>query len=84
MGEFQKIKVEIDGVEVVAEVLDIVTLDNDEYAIYRVPKDNDTSDVFASKIVKDMDGSERLVDIEDEYTKARLLEIIKTLFLRWT
>lgn len=82
MGEFQKIKVEIDGVEVVAEVLDIVTLDNDEYAIYRVPKDNDTSDVFASKIVKDMDGSERLVDIEDEYTKARLLEIIKTLFLR--
>ena len=82
MGEFQKIKVEIDGVEVVAEVLDIVTLDNDEYAIYMVPKDNDTSDVFASKIVKDMDGSERLVDIEDEYTKARLLEIIKTLFLR--
>lgn len=82
MGEFQKIKVEIDGVEVVAEVLDIVTLDNDEYAIYKVPKDNDTSDVFASKIVKDMDGSERLVDIEDEYTKARLLEIIKTLFLR--
>lgn len=82
MGEFQKIKVEIDGVEVVAEVLDIVNLDNDEYAIYRVPKDNETSDVFASKIVKDMDGSERLVDIEDEYTKTRLLEMIKTLFLR--
>ena len=63
-----------------AEVLKILSIDNKEYVIYSVDNGDDTSDIFTSEIIKDEEGYDKLIDIEDEKTKQNLLEIINIIF----
>lgn len=78
--ENQRFNVEIDGVDKVAEVLKILSIDNREYVIYSVDNGDDSSDIFTSEIIKDEDGYDKLVDVEDEKVKQNLLEIINVIF----
>jgi len=78
--ENQKIQVEVDGVLKEATILKIVNLDNREFAIYTIDNGNDTSDVFSSEIIKDSEGYDQLIDIEDPDVKAKILEIINIMF----
>ena len=75
--ENQRFNIEIDGVDKVAEVLSI---DDREYVIYSVDNGDETSDIFTSEIVKDEEGYDKLIDIEDEKVKQNLLEIINVIF----
>lgn len=79
--ESQKFNIEIDGVDKVAEVLKILSIDGKEYVIYSVDNGDETSDIFNSEIIKDEEGYDKLIDIEDEQIKQKLLEIIKAMFL---
>ena len=78
--ENQKFNIEIDGVDKVAEVLKILSIDDREYVIYSVDNGDETSDIFTSEIVKDEEGYDKLIDIEDEKVKQNLLEIINVIF----
>ena len=78
--ENQKFNIEIDGVNKVAEVLKILSIDNREYVIYSVDNGDETSDIFTSEIIKDNEGYDKLIDIDDEKVKQNLLEIINVMF----
>ena len=78
--ENQRFNIEIDGVDKVAEVLKILSIDDREYVIYSVDNGDETSDIFTSEIVKYEEGYDKLIDIEDEKVKQNLLEIINVIF----
>ena len=78
--EFQKINIEIDGIEKEAKILKILSINEKEYAIYSIDNENETSDIFSSEIIKDEDGYDKLIDIEEPKVKEKIFEIIEELF----
>lgn len=65
------------GIQSVAELLTIIMVDGIEYAVYSVDKDLDNSDVYAARIVKDQDGNDRIVSIEDEEERTKVFGIVE-------
>lgn len=78
--EDKKFKIEVDGEIKEAELLKTVTIDNNNYAIYAIDKGDETSDVLASKIVKDSEGKDTLVDLESDEERNKLKEIVTVMF----
>lgn len=78
--EIQKINVEIDGVMKQADVLKIFAIDNKEYVVYSVKKDNEDSEIFASEIIKDENGFDKLIDIADTNAKKNVIELVNIMF----
>jgi len=76
----QKFNVEIDGIDKEANVIKIISIDDREYVIYTVDNGDETSDIFSSEIVKDEEGYDKLVDIEDPVIKQNISEIINIIF----
>ncbi len=74
-----KFKIEVDGTSKEAELLRIATIDNNDYAIYAIDNGNDTSDIFASKIVKNPNNEDTLVDLDDN-ERTKLTEVIQAMF----
>ena len=60
-----------------AEIMTVVELDNKTYAVYTIPNNNDTVNVYASYVKKDKDGFDMIVDIEDKEDKKKITEYIK-------
>ncbi len=77
--ENEKFDIEIDGVINKAEMLKVITFEDQEYAIYAVDKGDETSDVLASRLVKNEDGTDTLVDLTDE-ERPKLTEIVQAMF----
>lgn len=71
--------IEIDGINKKAKALNIVTLDGKRYLIYSVDN-NDNIEIYSSEIVIDTNGTEKLVDIETESVRQKILEIIEKMF----
>ncbi len=71
--------IEIDGINKKAKALNIVTIDGKRYLIYSVDND-DNIDIYSSEIVIDTNGTEKLVDIETESVRQKILEIIEKMF----
>ena len=74
----QKFIIEIDGIEKEATILNVLNIEDKEYAIYSVDNGNETSDVFYSQIQKDEFGYDKLVDVTDQGVKNKILEYINT------
>lgn len=73
--------IEIDGINKKANTLNIVTIDGKRYLIYSVDNNNDDNiDIYSSEIVIDTNGIEKLVDIETESVRKKILEIIEKMF----
>lgn len=76
----QKFKVEIETGEIVdAELLSVVEIDNQEYAVYSIDNDNGTVDILASYVVKDEEGYDKLIDITNPVDKEKVFNFIKGL-----
>lgn len=75
----EKFNIEIDGIERVANVIKILELDNREFVVYSVDNGNETSDVMYSEIVKDEEGFDTLVDVNDNLIKERILELVNVM-----
>lgn len=71
--------IEIDGINKKANALNIVTIDGKRYLIYSVDN-NDNIDIYSSEIVIDTNGTEKLVNIETESVRQKILEIIEKMF----
>ena len=75
-----KFKIEVDGEIREAEVLRTVTVDNNNYVIYAIDKGDETSDILASRIVKDSEGKDSLVDLETDEERNKLKDIVNAMF----
>jgi hypothetical protein len=76
----QRFKVEIETGEIVdAELLSVVEIDNQEYAVYSIDNENGTVDILASYVVKDEEGYDKLVDITNPVDKEKVFNFIKGL-----
>lgn len=78
--ENEKFKIEIDGIEKEANVIKVLELDNREFVVYSVNNGNETSDIMYSEIVKDSEGFDNLVDVNDSMIKERILELVNVMF----
>lgn len=78
--EDMKFKIEVDGEVKEAELLKTVSFDNNNYAIYAIDKGDETSDILASRIVKDSEGNDTLVDLENDDERNKLKDIINAMF----
>ena len=78
--ENQKFEVELENGEVkLAELLTIVCIDGKDYAVYMVPNDEGNVDILSSYVLKDEEGYDKLVDIDDEDDKQKVIEFIGNL-----
>lgn len=79
----QKFQVEIETGEIKeAELLTIVEIDGKEYAIYMIDNDDneyESVDVLASYVMKDSEGYDKLIDIDDQEDKEKVTAFIKNI-----
>lgn len=75
-----KFRIKIDDVEREAELLKTVVVDDKNYAIYSVDNGDETSDILASQIIKNEDGSMMLVDLETDDERSKLKDIVTAMF----
>lgn len=67
------------GNEKEAEIITIIEIDNEEYVIYAVNKNEESDNIFASRIIKDENGNDVIKSIENQEEKNKVFEIIKEL-----
>lgn len=78
--ENQRFEVELENGEVkLAELLTIVCIDGKDYAVYMVPNDDGNVDILSSYVYKDEEGYDKLVDIDNEDDKQKVIEFIGNL-----
>lgn len=62
-----------------AELLNVVEIEGQEYAIYSIDNEDGTVSVMASVLIQDEHGNITLADLEDPEVKALIAEYIKQL-----
>lgn len=75
----QKFSIEIDGIEKEASVVNVVNLEGKEILIYSVNDNGESSDLYFSEIVKDEEGFDKLVDVESDVLKNKVIELINSM-----
>ncbi len=60
----------------IAKLITIIEIDKEEYAIYAMPKDENTSSIYVSLITKDSKGNDILKNINPT-KKERIFQITK-------
>ena len=75
-----KFKIEVDGEMREAEVLKTVSVDNNDYVIYAIDKGDETSDILASRVEKDSEGKDILVDLETDDERNKLKDVVRAMF----
>ena len=79
-SENQVFQVETETGEIVdAELLAVVEIDGQEYAVYSIDNGDDSVDILASYVVKDEEGYDKLADIKDPADKEKIQNYIKSL-----
>lgn len=78
--ENQKFEIEIDGNLKEATVLKVVNIDDRKYVVYTVDTSIENADVYASEVVKDQEGYDKLIDIEDPKIRQNIFEIVNIIF----
>lgn len=80
MNENQKFMIEVDGVEKEASVIKILSIDEREFVVYSVEVNEEEADILVSEIIKEEDGSDKLVDIDDVKMKNNIIELVNIMF----
>jgi hypothetical protein len=74
----QTFKVETENGEIKeAKLLNVISNNDNEYAVYAIDNGNDTSNLYASKIIVDANGQSKLIDLEENEEKIAIIKIIK-------
>ena len=81
--ETQRFQVQIETGEILeAEMLTVLEMDGNEYAVYTIPGENGKRDVLASRVIQDGDGFDMLVDLESQVVKENIRRFIEETVLR--
>ena len=79
-GSNQRFQVQVETGEIMeAELLSVVEIDEEEYAVYSIDNNNGTVDILASYVEKDEEGFDKLVDITNPIDKEKISRFIKDL-----
>ena len=62
-----------------ANVMFAFDLEGSEYVTYWIERDEDNGNIFVSKVIKNIDGTFNMMDIDDSMEKAKLSDVVKTL-----
>lgn len=62
-----------------ANVMFAFDLEGSEYVTYWIERDEDNGNIFVSKVIRNIDGTFNMLDIDDSMEKARLSDVVKTL-----
>ena len=65
-----------------AEMLTVLEMDGNEYAVYTIPGENGKRDVLASRVIQDGDGFDMLIDLESQVVKENIRRFIEETVLR--
>lgn len=67
------------GNEVEATIINIIEVNGQEYLLYSVDVNEEDANLYVNKIVKDENGEEDIVQIEDDTERNTVFEEIKKL-----
>lgn len=76
MNPGDKFEVVVDGVLQNAELLNIVTINEKDYAVYYIDNGNENFDIMASEITSNDDGSYKLSDVNDDNVRRKIINFI--------
>lgn len=65
------------NVERDATLITVVENENKKYVVYSIDRDSDNVNVFVSRLEKNSEGKNIIVDINDESEKNRLNQIVR-------
>ncbi|MGM9875997.1 MAG: DUF1292 domain-containing protein [Bacilli bacterium] len=65
------------NIEHTAEVITAFSYKEKEYLVYSVDKDEENSNIFVSRLVKDNEGYDVIEDIEDEAERTEVQNAVK-------
>lgn len=81
-GKPQRFVVELETGEVVeAEMLTVLEIGEDEYAIYAIPGKPGKKDILASRVIQDENGYDTLVDLDDPTVKETIRKFLEETIL---
>ena len=80
MGKDKFTLLDENGMEREAELLNVITVDEQDYLLYSVVDDSDDAAICVAKIIYGEDGDEQLIDIEDVNEREKISKIIDELF----
>ena len=76
MNPGNKFEVVVDGVLQNAELLNIVTINEKDYAVYYIDNGNENFDIMASEITSNDDGSYKLSDVNYDNVRRKIINFI--------
>ena len=76
MNPGDKFEVVVDGVLQNAELLNVVTINDKDYAVYYIDNGNENFDIMASEIISNDDGSYKLSDVNDDNVRRQIINFI--------
>ena len=56
-----------------------INVDNIDYVLYAIERDGENDNLFASKIIKNIDGTSNMINIEDNIEKNKINDVVKEL-----
>ena len=56
-----------------------INVDNIDYVLYAIERDGENDNLFASKIIKNIDGTSNMINIEDNIEKNKINDAVKEL-----
>lgn len=67
------------GIDRIANIICAIQVQNIDYAVYWIERDSENDNIFVSKLLKNIDDTSNLINIEDSIEKGKLSEIVKEL-----
>ena len=67
------------GIDRSANIICAIDVDGSDYAIYWIERDSDNDNIFISKLLKNIDGTSSMINIEDSMEKNKMADIVKEL-----
>lgn len=64
------------GEENIARIITSFTYNEKDYLVYYIEKENDTCEIYTSKLLKDNDGNDIICDIEDNEEREEVFKVV--------
>lgn len=69
------------NIERLAGIIGTFTYNNNEYLIYNIDRDNENTNIFVSRLVRNVNGFDTIKDIEDPMERDIVKNMVRELFV---
>lgn len=67
------------GKERIADIITVFSYHNNDYIVYSIEEDDENVNVLVSKLKKDNEGNDYIIDIEDDTEREGIKKIVEEL-----